>query len=187
MERIKPGFQIFQQRRHTQNYPHAFVFAASSSISDLKSSLAILSKQGQVDVVQFFETDPCPASNTAPEEAEHPSREDLEDEWKDHSDAGRTEKVVVEQSWATSGRIGKSTAASSDPDPVEIKSGATPPTLSYPAHDKESAVTGHTGHGFWGRSSLLVKLRYRMWPTVVEFFFSRPFEGSSEEHFRNVR
>ncbi|KAL0060486.1 hypothetical protein AAF712_012719 [Marasmius tenuissimus] len=128
---------------------------------------------------------PLSASNTAPEEAEHPSREDLEDEWKDHSDAGRTEKVVVEQSWATSGRIGKSTAASSDPDPVEIKSGATPPTLSYPAHDKESAVTGHTGHGFWGRSSLLVKLRYRMWPTVVEFFFSRPFEGSSEEQFRN--
>ncbi|KAL0574306.1 hypothetical protein V5O48_007644 [Marasmius crinis-equi] len=124
-------------------------------------------------------------TNTAPE-GDYDQQNDYEEEWKENTDAGRTEKVVVEQTWATrEGRIGKS-SESSDPEPaaLEVKSGATPPSaaLFHTVQDRESAVTGH---GFWGRSHLLVRLRYRLWPTVVEFFYPRPFEGPSEDQFRN--
>uniref|UniRef100_A0A0W0G6Q9 histidine kinase n=1 Tax=Moniliophthora roreri TaxID=221103 RepID=A0A0W0G6Q9_MONRR len=122
------------------------------------------------------------SSNTAPEE---PLAEEVEDDWKETTEAGRTEKVVVDQSWA-SGRSGSKmfeSSASSDQDPVvDIKSGGTPPGILLPVHDKDSSVVRH---GFWSLATPLVQIRYRLWPAVVEFFFPRPFEGSAENQFRS--
>ncbi|KAG7094161.1 hypothetical protein E1B28_007772 [Marasmius oreades] len=124
-----------------------------------------------------------PLSSSNPDHEEQGRCEDLEEEWKETTENGRTERVVVEQSWAT-GRSGKqfNSSESSDPDLVtEVKSGATPPVLLV-VQDKESAVTRH---GFWTRSNFLVRIRYRIWPVIAEFFFPRPFEGHAEEQFRN--
>ncbi|KAK7056490.1 hypothetical protein VNI00_003046 [Paramarasmius palmivorus] len=123
------------------------------------------------------------SSNTAPEE---PQTDDVEDDWRETTEAGRTEKVVVDQSWA-SGRGGSKvieSSASSDQDPVgDSKSGGTPQGLILQGvHDKESSVVRH---GFWSMATPLIQIRYRLWPLIAEFFFPRPFEGSAEDQYRS--
>ncbi|KAF9269248.1 hypothetical protein L218DRAFT_891404 [Marasmius fiardii PR-910] len=128
---------------------------------------------------------PLSSSNTAPDNEELANRDENEEEWKEMTENGRTERVVVEQSWATSGRSGKvfNSSESSDPDVVtEVKSGATPPVLHAVVQDKESAVARN---GFWTQSNFLVRIRYRIWPPIAEFFSPRPFDGQPECQFRN--
>lgn len=89
-------------------------------------------------------------------------------------DKDEVNKVVVDRVWSDDIK----TSVSHSENGAEKSGGSHQPTSA----DHESFV-GHAG-GVWTSNTLLLVLRWRLWPAVMEFFSSRFFDDKFEARYR---
>ncbi|KAI0685603.1 hypothetical protein BC835DRAFT_1289856 [Cytidiella melzeri] len=91
------------------------------------------------------------------------------------------DEVVVDREW--SGEI-KSSVHSNDHGGSPEKSGASGNGGGYGGTNTDIDSVAFHVDGFWTRATLLVVLRYRVWPFVYSFFATHFVDEKSEGHFR---
>jgi osomolarity two-component system, sensor histidine kinase SLN1 len=91
-------------------------------------------------------------------------------------DEAEVDEVVVDRNW--SDEIKSSVSLSEQDVPLDRPGGHN---VAGPNTDRDS-VALHTG-GFWGLSTPLIILRWRVFPAVVDFFSTRFPNKKSEQHY----
>jgi hypothetical protein len=92
-------------------------------------------------------------------------------------DEAEVDEVVVDRNW--SGEI-KSSVSLSEQD-ISLDRPGGHHHVAGPTTDRDS-VALHTG-GFWGLSTPLIILRWRVFPTIVDFFSTKFPNKKSEQHY----
>jgi osomolarity two-component system, sensor histidine kinase SLN1 len=96
----------------------------------------------------------------------------------DDPDDAEVDEIVVDRTWSEDL---KSSTVPSDHGGSPEKSGAASHQLGG-STDRESVAV--QAQGIWATSMILIIIRYRIWPTIVEFFYPSFMDTKSEDHYR---
>jgi osomolarity two-component system, sensor histidine kinase SLN1 len=105
---------------------------------------------------------------------------------EDDSKRGPVDEVVVDRSWFD--EIKSSVVSQSEQDPTKETGtgggggGASAPNGGTNTTDHDS-MPPHP-EGFWAWNMCTVMIRYRLWPSVMDFFSLRFIDEQSENHYR---
>jgi osomolarity two-component system sensor histidine kinase SLN1 len=96
----------------------------------------------------------------------------------DEDESGEVDEVVVDRAWSEDI---KSTVVSEYGGAHPERSNSHGQALTNTDHD---SLAAWTAHGFWGSCMPLIILRYRLWPTILNFFSMQFEDKHFEKHFR---
>lgn len=101
-------------------------------------------------------------------------------------DEGPVDEVVVDRVWQTNEfeKLTESDETRSTPgDKSGGGTGQAHGAGNGTATDHESGMVFTRPEGFWGWCLVLTLLRYRLWPSAVDFFSCRFYDERQEEHY----
>ena len=90
------------------------------------------------------------------------------------------DEVVVEREWADELKSTSTTHSEHGGTPDRV--GGSNPLVGTNT-DRESFAF-HTPDGFWGSCTLLIWIRWRLWPFWLQFFYTKFLDERSEEYYR---
>lgn len=102
------------------------------------------------------------------------------------TDEGPVDEIVVDRVWQTNEfeKLTESEETRSSPgDKSGGGTGQTQGAGNGTATDHESGMVFTRPEGFWGLCLPLTLLRYRFWPSAVDFFSCRFYDVRQEEHY----
>lgn len=102
------------------------------------------------------------------------------------TDEGPVDVIVVDRVWQTNEFEKLTESDETRSSPGDKSGGGTGPAHGAgngTATDHESGMVFTRPEGFWGLCLLLTLLRYRFWPSAMDFFSCRFMDERQEEHY----
>lgn len=93
---------------------------------------------------------------------------------------GEVDEVVVDREWSNELKSSIQSEHGGTPD----KSGGSNPQGGFAGTNTDRDSVAIHAHGLWASCTLLVWIRYRIWPAAFSFFATRFLDEKSEAHYR---